>query len=231
MYCDRSRRNLDEALIASQKALELDPELAEAHVSRAQALSQNEQYEEAEQEYETAIQLNPKLFDAYYFYGRTLRVQGKHMQAARLFEQAIAVRPEDFQSPTLLVQAYEDLGLEKEAMEANFRAVEVFKNYLELNPDDVRALLLGSFAQLRSEDEEKAIEWMKRAISINPEEISVLYNATCLYSLMGRIEEALDYFERAIDSGYSSKEWIENDSDLDTIRNHPRFQEIMKKLK
>ena len=52
----------------------------------------------------------------------------------------------------------------------------------------------------------------------------------CLY-YQGRGNEALNYFEKTIDSGYASREWIENDSDLDAIRNHPRFQEIMKKLK
>ncbi|NIM90548.1 MAG: tetratricopeptide repeat protein [Candidatus Aminicenantes bacterium] len=230
MYCDRNKENLDQALLASKKALDLDPELAEAHVSRGLTISQNLEYEEAEKEFETAIRLNPKLFDAYYFYGRTLRVQGKHKQAALVFEQASQVRPEDFQAPTFLVSAYADLGLEKEASEANARAVEVFKKHLELNPDDSRALVLGSFALLKSDDEGTAVEWMERAVALDPEEISILYNAACLYSLMGRVEEALDYFEKAIDSGYSSKEWIENDSDLDGIRNHPRFKEIMKKL-
>jgi serine/threonine protein kinase/tetratricopeptide (TPR) repeat protein len=231
MYYDRSKENLDQALIASQKALELDPELAEAHVSRAHAVSQNMEYEEAEKEFETAIRLNPKLFDAYYLYGRTLRVQGKHKQAARLFEQASQVRPEDIQAPVFLVSAYEDLKLEKEAREANSRAVEVFKKHLELNPDDSRALTLGAFVLFKSNDEETAVEWMERSVSLDPEETMVLYNAACFYSSLGKVEEALDYFEKAIDSGFASREWIENDSDLDLIRNHPRFQTIMKKLK
>jgi pentatricopeptide repeat protein len=231
MYYDRDKENLDQALAASLKALELDPELAEAHVSRGHAISQNMQYEEAEKEFETAIRLNPKLFDAYYLYGRTLRVQGKHKQAARLFEQASQVRPEDFQAPTFLVSAYEDLNLEREAVEANLRAVEVFKKHLELNPDDSRALILGAFALLKAEDKKTAVEWMERSISLDPEETSVLYNAACFYSRMGKVEEALDYFDRAIESGFASREWIDNDSDLDPIRNHPRFQAIMKKLK
>ena len=231
MYYDRDKENLDQALAASQKALELDPELAEAHVSRGIVISQNMEYEEAEKEFETAIRLNPKLFDAYYLYGRTLRVQGKHKQAARLFEQASQVRPEDYQAPTFLVNAYEDLNLEREAMDANIRAVEVFKKHLELNPDDSRALILGAFAILKSEDKKTAVEWMERAVSLDPEETSLLYNAACFYSRLGNVEKALDYFERTIDSGYASKEWIDNDSDLDPIRNHPRFQEIMKKLK
>ncbi len=231
MYYDRSKENLDQALIASQKALELDPELAEAHVSRAHAVSQNMEYEEAEKEFETAIRLNPKLFDAYYLYGRTLRVQGKHKQAARMFEQASQVRPEDIQAPVFLVSAYEDLNLEREAVEANLRAVDIFKKHLELNPDDSRALTLGAFVLFKSNDEETAVELMERSVSLDPEETMVLYNAACFYSILGKVEEALDYFEKAIDSGFASREWIENDSDLDQIRNHPRFQTIMKKLK
>jgi TolB-like protein/Flp pilus assembly protein TadD len=231
MYYDRNKENLDQALAASQKALELDPELAEAHVSRGLAISQNMEYEEAEKEFETAIRLNPKLYDAYYQYGRTLRVQGKHKQAARLFEQASQVRPESYEAFTFLISAYEDLGLEREASMANLRALEVFKKQLELNPDDSRALNLGAYAFLRAKDEKTAAEWMERAVFLDPGDSAVLYNAACLYSKMGKTEEALDYFERTIDSGYSSKEWIENDSDLDPIRDHPRFREIMKKLK
>jgi serine/threonine protein kinase/Tfp pilus assembly protein PilF len=231
MYYDRDKKNLDQALIASQKALELDPELAEAHVSRGLVISQNMQYKEAEKEFETAIRLNPKLFDAHYLYGRTLRVQGKHKQAARLFEQASLIRPEDYQSPSFLVAAYEDLNLEMKAVEANLQAVEVFKKHMELNPDDSRALTLGAFALLKAEDEETAVEWIERAVSLDPDETAILYNAAGFYSRLGNVQEALDYFERAIESGYSSREWIENDSDLNAIRNHPRFQVIMKRLK
>jgi TolB-like protein/Tfp pilus assembly protein PilF len=231
MYYDKNKENLDQALIASQKALELDPELAEAHVSRGLAISQNMQYEEAEKEFETAIRLNPKLFDAYYLYGRTLKVQGKHKEAARLFEQASQVRPEDYQTPSFLVTAYEDLNLEKKAVEANLRAVEVFKKHLELNPDDSRALNLGAFSLLKAGDKKMAVEWIERAVSLDPEETAIFYNAACFYSRLGNVEKALDYFEKTIDSGYSSREWIESDSDLDLIRNHPRFKEIMKKLK
>ena len=230
MYFDRNEENLDRALWASQKALQLDPELAEAHVSRGFAISQNLEFEEAEKEFETAIRLNPKLFNAYYLYGRTLRVQGKHKQAARLFEQAAKVRPEDYEVTNFLVSAYEDLGLEQKAKAAIQRAVEIFKKHLELNPGDSRAFYLGAFQLLKTNDVKTAFEWMERAISLDPGDPGVLYNAACFYSLQEMSEKALDYFERAIESGFSSKEWIENDTDLDLIRDHPRFQMIMKKL-
>jgi non-specific serine/threonine protein kinase len=62
MYFDSSETNLEMAGRASAKALELAPELAEAHASRGLAVSLHKQYEEARREFETAIRLNPKLF-------------------------------------------------------------------------------------------------------------------------------------------------------------------------
>ena len=77
---------------------------------------------------------------------------------------------------------------------------------------------------------EKAINWAKRAHAIAPDDPEVLYNMACIYSLAGKIEQALDCFELAIQLGFASLEWVENDSDLDPIRDQPRFQKALKKL-
>ena len=88
MYWGASTEDLKEAESASRRAVQLDPELAEAHVSRGLALLMTKKYEEAHKEFETAIELNPKLFDAYYFFARACFQQGKSEEAARLFEKA-----------------------------------------------------------------------------------------------------------------------------------------------
>jgi adenylate cyclase len=59
----------------------------------------------------------------------------------------------------------------------------------------------------------------------------VLYNAACVYSLLGNIDIGIDYLDRAVTSGFAFREWIENDSDLDNIRDDPRFQEIVDRIK
>jgi Tfp pilus assembly protein PilF len=56
--------NLREAVTASRRAIELDPESPEAHASRGLAESLNRNYQDAEKEFRTAMQLNPTLFDA-----------------------------------------------------------------------------------------------------------------------------------------------------------------------
>ncbi len=99
-----------------------------------------------------------------------------------------------------------------------------------MNPDDARALYLGAGALINANEIKEGLQWVERALLIEPNETAVLYNATCIYSLLGKIDEALDYFEKAIEAGFASQEWIENDSDLDLIRNHPRFQKALKKM-
>jgi serine/threonine protein kinase/tetratricopeptide (TPR) repeat protein len=230
MYFDRNDGNLEQALIASQIALELDPELAEAHASRGLVLSQKKQYKESEKEFETAIQLDPKLFYAYYEYARTSRAQGKHNQAAKLFEKAIRIRPEDYEAALFLVSAYDDINLKTEMKKANQRALDVVRKHLDLNPDDSRALYLGAGALVSVNKYKEALQWVERAVSIDPNEISVLYNAACIYSKLGKVDLALDYFEKSIEAGFASREWIDNDSDLDPIRDHSRFQKALEKM-
>ncbi|HEY8166448.1 MAG TPA: hypothetical protein VIF83_12925, partial [Gemmatimonadaceae bacterium] len=54
----------------------------------------------------------------------------------------------------------------------------------------------------------------------------MLYNVACTYSLLGRPDEAINSLERAVDKGFGHKEWIDNDPDLNPIRDNPRFQTI-----
>jgi len=230
MYFDKKDDHLEQALLASKTALDLDPDLPEAHASLALALAQNKQYKGAEKEFEKAIKLDPKLFEAYYEYARTCKMLGKHNQAARLFKKATQIRPEAYQAALFLESSYNNLNLETEAKKANQQALDIVRNHLDLNPDDARALYLGAGTLVRAGKRDEALQWVERAISIAPNEISVLYNATCIYSLLGKLDEALDYFEKAIEAGFASREWIENDSDLDPIRNNRRFKKALEKM-
>jgi adenylate cyclase len=231
MYDEKKQEDIEKSLAASKRAIELDPELAEAHAARGLAVSLSMQYDEAEKEFERAIKLNPKLYEAYYFYARACRLQGNMEKAALLFEKAGEVRPEDYQATVFLAAAYEELNLPSEAKTATHRAMVLIEKHLLLNPDDARALSLGGTILIRLSEMEKAIDWGKRAQAIDPDEPPVWYNMACICSLAGKIEQALDCFETAIQLGFASLEWAENDIDLDPIRDQPRFQKALKKLK
>ena len=104
LYEDPIASYREEARKASQRALELDPNLAEAHASRGLAFLISEEYEAAEIEFNQALALNPRLFQAYYYYGRTRFHQGDLNMAAELFRKAAEVEPADYQSRCLRIQ-------------------------------------------------------------------------------------------------------------------------------
>jgi non-specific serine/threonine protein kinase len=229
MYWDASEENLKAADEASRKALLLDPELAEAHVARGLAISLSKRYDEAEHAFENAIRLDPQLFEAYYFYARACHQQGQREDAARLFAHASRVNPDDYQSPLLLGMVYRGLGRTAEADEAYRRGWLLADRHLELHPDDARALYLGANALCQLGERSRSLDWAGRALAIDPEDCGILYNVACVYSLLGKIEDAVDCLEQAMTHAFWYKRWAEHDSDMDNLRNHPRFKALMER--
>jgi serine/threonine protein kinase/Flp pilus assembly protein TadD len=230
VFWDNSESNLKQAESASQKALDLDPELAEAHVARGLAVSLNKKFDEAKREFETAIKLDPKLFEAYYIYARACIAEGLLSDAARLYGQACRVRPEDYQAPNLLGLVYLGLGKRGEAEKTFRRCAEIVEKHLEVSPDDVRALYLGSQALCWLGERERGKEWAGRALAIDPNEPAVLYNVACCSALLGDKTEALDRLEKAIQLGFGYREWLEHDAYFDSLHDHPHFQALLNSL-
>jgi serine/threonine protein kinase/Flp pilus assembly protein TadD len=230
MYFDASEDNLREAAAASRRAVELDPESAEAHASRGLAESLNKNYEAAEREFEIALRLNPDLFDASYFYGRSCFAQGQMEKAAGLFQNASRLNPDDYQARVQFLGCLRSLGRSEQAREASVDALRVLERHVELYPEDARALYLGAGALIEIGDATRSLEWAARALAIDPEESAILYNVACTYSLLGKTEPALDCLEKAIRNGFGHKAWVENDPDFALLRDLPRFQALLQRL-
>ena len=147
-----------------------------------------------------------------------------------MFEQACQVNPEDYQAPSLLAMVYTGLGRKAEAEAAYRRSLQVIEKQLELHPDDARATYFGASCLCELGDRERGLQWAERALAMDPEDSSVLYNVACTYALLGQAEKAIDCLERSITSGMGQKEWIEHDSDLDSLRSRPRFQALLEGL-
>jgi serine/threonine protein kinase/Flp pilus assembly protein TadD len=230
MYYDGSKANLEGANSASSKAIELDPDLAETHASRGFALSLSRQYDEARQEFETAIQLDPKLYDAHYFYARALFQEGRLEEAVLQYEEAARVQPEDYQALLLMESPLAGLGRHEESKDALRRGLRVAERHLDLNPDDARALYLSANALIQLGERDQALEWAQRAYAIDSSDPSVLYNIACIYALGGMTNQAIDHLDQAVRNGFGHREWIDNDTDLDSLREDPRFQALRQKM-
>jgi Flp pilus assembly protein TadD len=111
------------------------------------------------------------------------------------------------------------------------QAVAIIEKHLELHPDDTRALDLGAGVQGRLGNREQALQWAAKASSIDPENPSVLYNVACTHATLGENEQAIDYLERAVSNGMAQVEWLENDPDLEGVRDHERFKVLLRRIR
>jgi adenylate cyclase len=223
--------NLQRAEQASQIALDLAPDLADAHAARGFSLSLHRRYDEAQVHFELAAHINPNLFDAFYYYGRTCFARGEVERSVELFRKAAQVRQEDFQSPIFMAQSLRMLGRTEEAAVAAREGVLRAERTLALNPQDGRALAVGAAGLYHQGETERAMAWARRAIDLNPDDLSALLNAACLLIRAGRNHEGLDILERVFGRGWGKRDWVERDPDYDSVRDDPRFRALLAKLK
>jgi adenylate cyclase len=216
---------------ASERALALAPELADAHVARGCALSLSRRYPEAAREFESAIRINPNLFDAYYYFARTCFACGEIERSAELFGKAAQVRREDFQSALLQAQSLRMVGRAEEARNASREGIARVERALELNPTDARALSLGANELFDYGQPERGLEWSRRGLELHPDDLSTLVLAACLRCKLGLKEEALELLERVFARGWGKRDWVEHDPDYDLLRDDPRFKKLLEGLK
>ena len=62
------------------------------------------------------------------------------------------------------------------------------------------------------------------------DEPTTLYNVACVYAQQGRHDDAIECLEGAVIRGFRQKAWFENDSDLDALRDSPRFVALLENL-
>lgn len=226
MYYAGAEVDMPKAEEASLKALQLAPELGEAHSARGNVLFMAGRLAEAEAEYREAVRRDASLWEPRYFFARMCFQSGRTEEAARLFQDACSVR-EDYQATFFAAQALEALGREEEAATWYDRANTAADNHLQLHPDDARACTTRAVALCRLGRKEDGLAWGVRALAADPDDAGVRYNVACLHAVAGEPDAAIALLEEALPMGFGNREWLERDPDLDSLRGDPRFQALL----
>lgn len=230
LYFAATNENAEAADQASRKALSFAPEIAETHASRGLALFVNHDWPGAERELTRAIELDPRLYDPHYVFGRIAFSEGKIREAASHFREACAIDREAFDAWYLLAMCFRRLGEEARARAADLECIESAKRRVVQHPDDTRAWTMGAAVLASLGEPEHADEWLSRALAIDSEEPIILYNAACVYGRLGNIDAALSCLERCLGYGGFLIGWAREDPDLDPLRSHPKFTELLEPL-
>ena len=222
----------DEILATAERAIELEPDLAEAHAARGAALAYAGRHAEATAAFERALTLNPNSFEANSLCARHCWAEGKMERAVELFIRALEIRPDDSQSPLLAESALRRLGRKEESEKYARLGLKRAEEALRLHPESSRPAQLGATALAGLGEKKLAKEWLERALAIDPDDNGTRYNAACTLSLIGETEQALDLLEICVEKmGPDSRRWMLYDADLDPLHDQPRYKRLIERLK
>jgi adenylate cyclase len=223
-------REGDGGAAATERALALDPELAEAHARRARELHRAGRRDEAFKELKLALRLDPESYDVNTRAGSLYYSERRFAEAASYFRKAAAVREDLIEPATMLQSACGALGDAAGARHAAEMAVERAEKVVAKDSTNGNAMANGAFALASLGQRERAREWIDRALLVDPDNLLMRYNFACALSQhLQDADGAIDLLTSVLskDPGASNLEQARTDPDLDPIRQDPRFQALM----
>jgi adenylate cyclase len=224
----------EDPLPAAERALQLDPKLAEGYCVKARYLEDEGHAEEAEREIRTALKIDPESWEVNREAARMLFRHGHVREAIPFFEKAASLMDTDWHNPLMLITCYKGVDDLAQARKAAAMTLARAEKATAKDPSNGPALAAGAVALGTARDEQRSREWMRRALAFDPDNLSTRYNLACsLVTDLNDPSAALDmlqpYFEKL-----TSKTHLRHllaDPDLDPLRDEPRFKEMFASTK
>jgi tetratricopeptide (TPR) repeat protein len=195
-----AKGDLGSAAAANQKALELDPQLVQAHVNLVSLYGRLGEVAKADEHFRAGLQLNPNRDDLYYNHGVLLFQQNKTRAAKIAFERALAINPYHGQAQTnvgFILQAEGRLRESKAMLEKavqnspNSRLAHFHLARLLIHDNDLRGGISHLEKTLFPEDEQTP---------------TFLYALAAAHARAKRVDEGLRYAYRARDLAIAHKQ-------------------------
>jgi adenylate cyclase len=221
-------RSGDGGLPAAERALELDPTIAEAHCVRAQSLSHDGETSEANAEIDLALSIDPESWEANKEAGRLAMMQRRIPEATEYFEKATSLMDTDFHSWSMLITCYRVQGDAEQVGYASKMLVERAAKAVAEDPTNAAALGEQAVGLAILGQPEQAKQSIAQALLLEPNNNNLRYNFACtLANELQDPEAALDLLEPAL---ATCGKWMcsvaATDPDLDKLRGNPRFQKM-----
>lgn len=221
---------IENAMEHVEKALQIDPLLAEAHLARGYVFSCGKVFHEVKKHYTISIELDPELATAHFYLGNFyLQVKDELELAYASFERAFLRDPE-LQTCQMLLTTGFALGYSEELQSYATQILNLARRQFALNSHDFVAAHLVAYASYLLGNQDDAKLWTNIAASFDINDRFFLYNLACLYSLLGEIDNSLETLERWSKFKDSHDQFHYTrvvDPDLELVRKDTRFDELL----
>jgi len=220
----------EDAILAYEKAIQIDPQLVEAWNNKGIALGDLGRHEDAIEAYEKAIKLDAGFSAAWYNKGLALDAMGRSAEAIKAYDRVLKSDPRNAQAWINKANALNILGRYDEALQACNKAIEIDPNdvnawgnkawalgglglyedtltacdkAIELNPEDVIAWNNKAATLISLERYSRALDACNSAITLDPQYVNAWVNKGRALEALGRSWEADAAFAKVWELGYS----------------------------
>jgi adenylate cyclase len=219
----------DEGRAAAERALALEPELAEAHAIKAQILLQDGEADAAAAEVAIALKLDPDSYETNRSAARLSYQLHRHEDAIRYYEKAVKLMDADVNSAMMLISCYAAIGDLVGKHRAAELALKRTESVLAQDQYNSGVTAYSAYALAALGEGERAKARMERTLLIDPENFNTRYNFACALSVHLKDKQAaLDMLESAF--AMVSEVFLpyaKADPDLEFLRDDPRYQAMV----
>ncbi|NJM59221.1 MAG: tetratricopeptide repeat protein [Oscillatoriales cyanobacterium RU_3_3] len=207
------KQQWEEALAAYRRALELNSNSFESYYNLGIALEQQQQWEEAANAYRCAVEREPN-FVSYQKLGQSSVKQGNLDEAIAAYQKAILLNPNDSRIHHLLGEALQQrtqldmarsISSYHHAIELNPDDLQTYRNFLQIQPDNLEVLLQLGNTLAKLEKWEEAVTTYRHATEFHPNSCEAYQNLGKILAKLGNVEEVIHCYRSAVE--LAPKSW------------------------
>jgi tetratricopeptide (TPR) repeat protein len=182
---------VDRAIEACQRAIELEPDSAAGYAYLAEAYVDDGQWAKATESIRTALDLDDRSVDVHRNYGYVMEVQGNYWEAVNGYKRALEINPNLAHIHIAVGKNYWQLG--------NFdAAMESFQKASEVDPNSAEAHYTLGRAYYESDEHEEAQEHLQQATEVDSQFGPAFGYLAFTYWSRRNYEDAIPNLQRAI---------------------------------
>lgn len=181
-----------EAAAALEKALRINPQLVEVHVSLISLYARLAQFDKSEEHFQAAVRLDPNGPASYFNHGLLFASQGRFPEGEGEFRKTLEINP-------VYPGARTNLGYALEAQEKLPEATAEFRKAIESNPEDFQAHFGLGRILVNQESYQAGIQHLLKCLDTPNEDSkpAYLYALGAAYARAGDLKSGLHYLRLA----------------------------------
>ena len=109
--------------------------------------------------------------------------------------------------------------------------IRFFESVLRRDPSYASVIELLGGLYTRQGRVADGLRMDRKLVKLQPQNATAHYNLACSLALSKRKSDALRALQRAVKLGYADFDWMQQDPDLEVLKQHPEFQSLLQTLK